>query len=60
MREVVFDTTAVGYLKMRKGEKPDRKEIEKALPKGITIRKLEEREVPVAVAKFELSIAGFS
>ena len=58
VRDVVFDTTAVGFLKMRKGAKPDRKAIEKALPRGIGIKKLEEQDVPVAVAKWELTVTG--
>lgn len=58
VREVVFDTTAVGYLKMRKGATPDRKKIEKVLPKGVTLSKLEEKDVAVAVAKWELTVTG--
>lgn len=58
VREVVFDTTGTGFLKMRKGAKPDRKKIDKALPKGVAVSKLEEQDVPVAAAKWELTVTG--
>ena len=59
VRDVVFDTTAVGFLKMRKGAKPDRKAIEKALAKQrVTIKKLEKQDVAVAVSKYELTVTG--
>ena len=59
VREVTFDTTGTGYLKMRKKATPDRKAIEKALAKQrVTITKLEKQDVKVALRKYELTVTG--
>jgi len=61
IREVVFDTTGVGYLKLKKKAKIDREKIDKALTKlKVTLTKLEEQDVTKALGKFELKVRGVS
>ena len=60
VREVVFDTTGVGYLKLKKKAQLDREKIDKALSKmKVKVTKLEEQELTKAVAKYEVKVSGF-
>ena len=62
VRNLEFDTTGVGYFQSRKGFKPDVDLFAAALKKkrirGVKVRSVAKVELPKAVGRLELSVAG--
>lgn len=58
----VFDTTGSGYFAVHEKFEPDRDELQELLVeknvRGVSITRLEEVDVPVAAAAFEVAVKG--
>ena len=62
IKNLMFDTTGVGYFEVRKGFEPEAESLQAMLVdgnvKGVKITRVAETDVPVAAEVFELSISG--